>query len=643
MNGTAPLALAVKKSNIDIAVMLTRAGASLNAMDNIGAAPLHEAARHGQEKMVKLLVEQNRIDINIMHTRWSQRTPLMIASSYGYTGIIRILLNAPQLNVNQECSDPQGATALILVALSSEADAVQLLLTHPAVNVNHQDHSGTTALIYAAHRGDRKVAEALLDKGADAGICQDGSGGTALNRAIDQNAIPLVELLLEQGANVHHKDAFGRSPLHSAACNGRTEIMRILLEFDKSLDVNMQDKNGKTTLHDAALCGKVDTARFLLEHGADPTIEDNHDRTPMRIAREMNEIAIMELLRATKEERVCKQPGKFEPSPLPRTNTTLSIDTPLSLWALAKSNLIEEVRARLSNDPSAEINLRDPNLGQTALHHATANDNVEMVKMLVFHGADLNIGNTWERRPLHLTALHNSAGSAEILLKAGAEIDAKDHWGHTPLMISSINRLSIATLLVSNGADISDSRLNLNKLLGLAAENGNRVAVQRLVEAGAELWRKNSLGYSPFMVAKMYNHDEIADLILELGQPSGFPTAAGLPITDNEHNGGNHSTGEPLFVPEDVSDIVQNRNSPCLNQIDHQESESIDSGQKRIFEPSSTKASKEPENFDNASRNNQHWIRLFWEQTPWIILTTLFFLIAATAVIWPQVQKISND
>ncbi|KAK1143521.1 hypothetical protein N8T08_006327 [Aspergillus melleus] len=491
MNGTTPLALATKTSNVDVALMLIRAGAALNAMDNIGAAPLHKAARHGQEEMVKLLVEQDRIAINIMHTRWSQQAPLMIASTYGYTGVIRLLLDAPQLNINQECSDPQGATALILAALSSEADAVQLLLTHSAVNVNHQDHSGTTALIYAAHRGDRKVAEK-----------EQTPGFAKMTREGQRYIVQLIKMqslsqsyCSDVGANVHHKDAFGRSPLHTAACNGRTKIMRILLEFDKSLDVNMQEKNGETTLHDVALCAHMDTARFLLEHGADSTIRDHHDRTPMRIAQEMNEIAIMELLRTSQEKESHKQPGKFEPLPLQRNNTALSIDSLLSLWALVESNLKEEVRARLSNNPSTEINLRDPDLGQTTLHHSTANNNIEVVEMLVSYSADLNIGNTWERKSLHLATLHNYAGSAEIILKAGAEIDAKDHWGHTPLMISSISRLSIATLLVSNGADISDSRLNLNKILGLAAENGNRVAVHRLVESGAELWRKNSVGY----------------------------------------------------------------------------------------------------------------------------------------------------
>ncbi|PLB55742.1 ankyrin [Aspergillus steynii IBT 23096] len=551
MNGTAPLALAAKKGSVNAAATLIRAGASINA-----------AARHDQEEMVKLLVEQDGIN----------RTPLMIASTYGYTGIIRLLLLAPQLEINQE-------------SLSSEIDAVQLLL----------NHSGTTALIYAAQRGDRKIAEALLDKGADMEVSQKESGGTALH-----------QMLLGRGANVHHQDNFGRSPLHSAACNGRTELVRILLEFDKSLDVNLQDNNGKTTLHDVALY-----------HGADPTIRDNYGRTPMRIAREMNEAAIMELLRATQEGSENKQSESFSPLPLRRTNTELCIDKPLSLWALAKADLIEELRTHLSNGPSDEINLTDPDLGQTALHYATANNNAEMVELLVTHGADLNIGNAWERKPLHLAALHDSTGPAEILLKAGAQVDAKDQWGHTPLTIASTKLLPIATLLISNGADLSDGRLNLNKLLGLAVENGNQTAVRRLVTAGAELWRKSSLGYTPFMVAKMHNHTEIANLILELGQFSGSTTSAVLPITDSDYDE-NQFGASSLDGLKSIK-TSHNESTRSLSQNSQKESEGIDVGQKQTVEPNSTKTSKELGTSGAMLRKGHSGI-LFWRQRYCILL-----------------------
>ncbi|KAH8427474.1 uncharacterized protein LDX57_005187 [Aspergillus melleus] len=170
---------------------------------------------------------------------------------------------------------------------------------------------------------------------------------------------------------------------------------------------------------------------------------------------------------------------------------------------------------------------------------------------------------------------------------------------------------------------------------------GTGVAVQRLVEAGAELWRKKPLGYSPFMMAKMYNHDEIADLILKLGQPSDFTTATGLPTTVDKRNERNNSTRGRLLVPEDGSNISQSRHSR-LNQTVRQEFEGFDMGQKKPFEPESMKTSKEIKIADNTWRKNQHWIHLLWEQTPWVILTTLFFLIAATAVIRPNFRKIES-
>jgi ankyrin repeat domain-containing protein 50 len=266
-NGATPLALAAERGIVDVAKTLIQAGASVNAVDNIGAAPLHEAAEHDQEEIVKLLLEQKDINVNISHSRRMQYTPLMLAALYGYTGVVKLLLSMPQLEINKCWSDPQGMTALMLAACNNELEVVETLLTHPGIDIDYQEPRGSTALIYAAEGGYADIVEALLDHGANTEVLQKDTEGTALLRAIDENSIPVVELLLRRGANVHHKDCFGRGMLHGAACNGRTEIIRILLDFDKTLDVNMRDVSGKTTLHDVARLGYEETAATLLEYG----------------------------------------------------------------------------------------------------------------------------------------------------------------------------------------------------------------------------------------------------------------------------------------------------------------------------------------------------------------------------------------
>jgi hypothetical protein len=63
-------------------------------------------------------------------------------------------------------------------------------------------------------------------------------------------------------------------------------------------------------------------------------------------------------------------------------------------------------------------------------------------------------------------------------------------------------------------------RSKLNNMLHLAASYGNEGAARRLVAAGAGVWRKNFYAVTPFALTKKYNHEGVANLILELSQSS---------------------------------------------------------------------------------------------------------------------------
>src|SRR5208337_1007440 len=78
-------------------------------------------------------------------------------------------------------------------------------------------------------------------------------------------------------------------------------------------------------------------------------------------------------------------------------------------------------------------NTRD-DFGATALHDAVWTGHIELVRMLLEHGADPNIphaeaGST----PLHYAAMKGQAAIAALLLEHGALINATDRSGSTAL------------------------------------------------------------------------------------------------------------------------------------------------------------------------------------------------------------------
>ena len=211
-------------------------------------------------------------------------------------------------------------------------------------------------------------------------------------------------LLMKHPGQVNARGGRNLFPLQAALYKRHFQVANLLFRYGAVVDVQGDEHN--TPLYAASGQGQVDTVRWLLDHGADPNARGD--------------------------------PG------WPRA----------PLFYAAYTMQFEVVQTLLEHN--ADINLQSTD-GETPLYWVSSNCGsrekfMDMVRLLLEHGADPNIGNR------HTTLLHraSSLGSIEaarLLLSHGAKVDAKDKTGRTPLqVVASKVRDELTKLLVEHGA-----------------------------------------------------------------------------------------------------------------------------------------------------------------------------------------------
>jgi len=132
--------------------------------------------------------------------------------------------------------------------------------------------------------------------------------------------------------------------------------------------------------------------------------------------------------------------------------------------------------------------------GMTALHWAAYLDHLEMARVLIAAGANVQaVTRLGGLTPLFLASKNGSAPMIALLLKAGAQVNSADDAGTTPLMF--------------------------------AAESGNAEAVRTLLDRGAEVNAKEkSWGQTALMFASAYDRTAVVKILLAHGADTKVTT-----------------------------------------------------------------------------------------------------------------------
>jgi ankyrin repeat protein len=213
----------------------------------------------------------------------------------------------------------------------------------------------------------------------------DKAGRTKIFYATTSGHVERVQQLVESGANVNFVDNAGWTPLHEAALKGEYAIAKYLIECGAKLDV--QGFGQDTPLHDAAVNGSAAIVQLLVDAGANVFALNERKERPIDLCEN-----------APDARHILQQ----------------------------KMDALDKLIARDEN-------------GQTSLHRACVEANLEKAAKLIQQGANVNAhDNKRHATPLYLVC-HDPKykpvllDMVKLLVNKSAVVDISDNQGNTPL------------------------------------------------------------------------------------------------------------------------------------------------------------------------------------------------------------------
>ncbi|MGB2247616.1 MAG: ankyrin repeat domain-containing protein [Alcanivorax sediminis] len=284
--------------------------------------------------------------------------------------------------------------------------------------------------------------------------------------AASQGDLATLQLLHGEGKNIHGKDLKMTTALYRAVEADQTEIVTFLL--DNGADINASNGFSKrTALMSAVDTDNADMVKLLMERGADVNQGDRKDNTPLSLSIDANrgELAAMLLNQGANPDHA----GQSTFTPL---LTSLNSDN------LALATLLLEAGA----DPDRVVD----ETGRPPIHVATEKQNLDMVDLLVSHGANLELVYS-EGTPLLRATMLNQTELAEHLLAKGANAATTNSIGVPALYYALANNRPLAARLLQAGADANATTLahSNQSLLEWAVAQNKRDTVILLLEQGA--------------------------------------------------------------------------------------------------------------------------------------------------------------
>ena len=193
--------------------------------------------------------------------------------------------------------------------------------------------------------------------------------------------------------------------IHDAAANGDLDAVKKIVEQDPRL-VNQDDRHEWHPIFHAGLRRHYDVVKYLIDCGADLAA---HGGYAIHYAAEVpDNKEVVSLLIAY---------GGLDAHAKPSSETARQFIYAVFLANVPRVNAMLRDNSKLVQERYAH--------GDTALHHAARNGDLEIVEQLVGSGADVNLISDHGHFPLYCAAGHGHVETTLYIVEHGADLQAR--------------------------------------------------------------------------------------------------------------------------------------------------------------------------------------------------------------------------
>ena len=409
-----------------------------------GSTALMLAARHGKVMAVGMLIECDRVDINVANEIGD--TALMIAVKGERVKVVKRLLTSESVEVNVQ--NTNNNTAMLIACRIGNIAIVNALLERTTIDLNLAGSDGHTALMWAVTSARLENVLALLAmRDADKNVVvrvndKNMHGRHALLLASLKGDVAIVTALLAASADVTVTDTTSNNALSYAAHRGYTDVVRVLLavkghDGKRAVDLHQPNRNGFTPLLSAVVSGFVNCVDLILN--AMETVAEE------RRALSVHVVGVPVLILAA-QHGYCDVVDRLMACRMITLNAASGVHKRTALMTAAMLGN-EGVVELLLRKPADKIgrNMKDLT-GATALHLAVQNQNTD-ISLMLFR-KDITVADT---ELLLLAAENNNTRICEVCIDIGVKFAAIPD----QTMFATIMKVNHATLAVIAAAGSS--------------------------------------------------------------------------------------------------------------------------------------------------------------------------------------------